>query len=148
MGKPGNGKGGSKGCSSLLAQYTEKDLKALGEKHQVKNLSGLLKTLNSLGVRFQEKVKGKGKAKGHSDPGGLQGKGPQACPHPKSKPGAKTQGGHQLRNDQRSVQDKAGGRGGAGSSSQLPAGNARPTILVKGTQDAVATMLDQNMQER
>ena len=51
------GKGGAaKGKWAGIGAYSAKDIKDLAARHQFKNLSGLLKTLDALGVTFKERV--------------------------------------------------------------------------------------------
>ena len=49
MGKGGSGKGQGKPCNAL-SNFNPKEIKALETKLQVKNLSGLVQTLNALEV--------------------------------------------------------------------------------------------------
>jgi hypothetical protein len=133
MGKGPGGKG-AKGQKSL----PDKDLRALMKKHQVQNMSGLIKSLESLGVRFKGSTSNKGKGKGQNPTGRTGGKGqPAGTTNPKAKLNVKARfsGGPAKDNGPR-------GSGGGGSSwaSSSP---TRPIITLKGAKDMAATMLDQ-----
>jgi hypothetical protein len=131
-----------KGCAGKGAaaqqSYLNKDLRDLSKKHQVQNMSALLKSLESMGVRFQNKARTKGKGKGKGPPGNMGGKGNNPghnSPQDKPKAKVRNQGGPA----------KASGEAGAGNggSSSAPFAAPRPIVSLKGTKDVVAKVLDQ-----
>ena len=70
MGKRG-GKQGAEGGKGAMPQGGKEgnanlspELRSILQQHQGRNMSGLLKNLESIGVRFKGATKGKGKGKG------------------------------------------------------------------------------------
>jgi hypothetical protein len=149
MGKGGN-RGQGRPC--VLNQMGQKELKALENKHQVQNLSGLIRAFDAMGVPFMLKTKGKGKGKGKDNPdkpqnpGQNKAKGSEARNAKKGKGKGKGKEEAQ-RNESFSAKAKGGRSNGSASSSQLPS-RERVIVVLKSNPDIVATMLDGKDQPR